>query len=72
MNFKLDNSPHVTIVVALEIGQACEVKGWGYRLDGKKCIIQDVRLAGRNSQTGIEVKIDQYDGYLDSAWITLL
>jgi len=44
MIFKKENSPHVTILVDLEIGQKFMIDEWGPALNGKICTIEDIRL----------------------------
>jgi hypothetical protein len=69
MIFKKQNSQHVTIVVDLEIGDKVRVIGHTKALDNKICIIEDIDLSF-TSQSGVCVKIDLYDSWLDSDWIT--
>jgi len=70
MKFKLENSPHVTHVVDLEIGEKVLLSPrWGGKIGGKIATIEDIKLADGASQTGIAVKISTYHNYVDSAWI---
>lgn len=72
MDFKMENSPHVTHVVNLEIGERVTVNGFVPALNDKISTIKDIRLCKGASQTGIEVLLNHYPRYIDSAWIIKL
>lgn len=60
---------HVSVVCNLSIGEEVTVSGWGYALDNKKLIIEDIRLQLGGCESSVMVKVDKYDSYIDSNWI---
>jgi hypothetical protein len=63
---------HVKIVCTLHIGQAVRVERWGYELDGKDLVIQDIKFDIGKCESSVMVKVDKYPNYIDSSWITVL
>ena len=60
---------HVSVVCDLSVGDKVTVSDWGYKLDGKECIIEDIKESFVGCSSGVLVKIDQYEYYIDSDWI---
>ena len=58
---------NVRIVCDLEIGDKVRTDGWGYKLDGKDWVVTDIKLG--SGESGVLVKIDGYDSYMDSGWL---
>lgn len=61
---------HVKVVCSLNVGDLVRTDGWGYQLDGKDCVVQDIKRS--MSQTGFIVKIDKYPDYIDSDWLDII
>lgn len=68
MEFKYGK--HVKVVVDLKIGDEATIEGWGYELDGKVVVIEDIRFTPGRCQTSVQVKISGYKNYIDSDWVT--
>jgi len=60
---------HVKLTVDLDIGEKVKIDGFGYKLDGKICTITDIKFSP-TCQSSVLVKVDMYDNYIDSDWIT--
>lgn len=69
MSVEFKYKKHISIVCNLSIGQVVTVSGWGYKLDGKNLVIEDIKLADHACQSGVMVKVDKYSNYIDSDWI---
>lgn len=67
MEFK--HSKHVKLVIDLEIGDRVITDNWGRNLDNKVHIITGIELSKQRSESGVIVKIDGYNGMLDSNWL---
>lgn len=61
----------VTIHCHLSIGDEVIIEGWGYKFDNKHFSITDIKYA-LGCESGFLVKIDGYENYIDSGWITLV
>lgn len=66
---ELQYKKHVRIICDLQIGDKVRTIGWGYKLDGKDWIIEDIQWAIGGCESGVRVKINGYDSYLDSNWL---
>lgn len=67
---EINHGKHVKLICSLEIGMKVTIEGWGYKFNGKVYTIQDIKreLA---CASGFLVKIDGYDNYIDSDWISI-
>lgn len=66
-----NSAKHVRLVINLEIGEIVEIRDWGYKFDGKKLKIEDIKKSD-NCSSGALVKVDGHENYIDSDWITKL
>ncbi len=60
---------HVKVVVSLEIGDKVKTDGWGYQLDNKDWIIEDIKFSP-GCESSILIKINGYGNYIDSNWVS--
>jgi len=60
---------HIKIVVGLSVGEKVTISGWGYQLDNKTHIIQEIKTNFGGSESGIMVKINNYPDWIDSNWV---
>lgn len=66
---EIQHSRHVRIVCDLNIGDIVGVDSdFGRKFSLVDLVIEDIRKADRYSQSGIMVKVDKIDMYLDSDW----
>lgn len=63
---------NVSIICKIVKGDKVTVRGWGYELDGKEFLVEDIKLNMGGCESGILVKIDGYKSYIDSGWISRL
>ena len=59
---------NVRLICDLEIGEQVDVNDWGYKLDGRHTIL-DLKYH-TNCESSFMVKIDGYDSWIDSGWVT--
>lgn len=60
---------NVRIICDLNIGDTVRTDGWGYRLDDKDWVIEDVKYHAGGCESGFLVKINGYENYIDSSWL---
>jgi len=60
---------NVKIVVDFEVGEEILIKDWGYKLDGKHTILE-FKINFGGCESGIMVKVDGYDSFIDVGWLT--
>lgn len=60
---------HVKLICDLKKGDKVYTEGWGYQLDGKELIVEDVKEAMGRCQSGFLVKVTNYENYIDSDWV---
>ncbi len=70
MEFKFKK--HVRIICDLEIGDKVMTDRWGPKLDGIVHTILDIKPEFGGCESGILVKIDGYDGWIDTGWLNKL
>jgi len=68
---EIQKHKHVQIICSLEVGQMVKIEGWGYKFDGKQFKIEDIKQSDV-CESGFLVKINGYENYLDSNWITII
>lgn len=64
---ELQFKKHVRVICDLAIGDVVRTD-FDYRLNGKDWVIEDIRFAVGNCESGVLVKIDGYERYIDSNW----
>jgi len=48
---------HVSVVCDLSVGDKVTVSDWGYKLDGKECIIEDIKESFVGCSSGVLVRL---------------
>lgn len=66
---EIQHKKHVRVICDLNIGDEVYVEGWGYKLDGNKWVIEDIKEAIGKCESSFLVKINGYDRYIDSNWL---
>lgn len=66
---EIQHKKNVRVICDLNIGDKVYTEGWGYRLDGKDWVVEDIKEAIGRSESGFLVKINGYESYLDSSWL---
>lgn len=61
---------NVRIICDLEIGDTVQTVGMGYKYDGSLWVIIDMVYEPNNSSSGFLVKINGYDNFIDSDYVT--
>lgn len=60
---------NVRVICDLQIGDKVYTEEWGYKLDGRDWVIEDIKDAIGKCESGFLVKINGYDNYIDSTWL---
>lgn len=65
---EIQQSRNVRIVCDLNVGDIVRTDGWGYQLDNKDWVIQEIKRSD-NCHSGFLVKINGYRDFIDSSWL---
>lgn len=68
MSVEFKYKKNVSIICHLSVGDEVTVSGWGPALDNKKLIIENIKLQ-LGCESGVMVKVDKYESYIDSGWV---
>lgn len=60
---------HVRVICDLKKGDVVYTEGWGYELDRKDWVIDEIKEAIGKCESGFMVKLNGYDRFIDSTWL---
>lgn len=65
---EIQHAKHVRIICDLNVGDKVRTGNWGYKLDGKEWIVEEI-MRHENCESGFMVKINGYESFIDSNWL---